>query len=198
MAVGLVRPHYPTAWLTGRLTEWRPRAHLTPGGNERDTTTTNGRSSRVRGSRQPSIYYSERVNKTWSSRTGGRTDVQSLLCPFYGALKTHSKARSSALGHPLMPDYAPHHHQRGPVHNAEGASIGRPHSHPAKHNTAPTFPVTHQSYLLPRQVSTRPSVRLCKKGAICCCRCLHLALPCPFGHLVANSSPLLLLLSQWP
>ena len=40
-----------------------------------------------------------------------------------------------------------------------GVSICRPHSHPAKHNTAPTatFPVTHQSYLLPRLVSTRPS-----------------------------------------
>ena len=85
--------------------------------------------------------------------------MQSLLCPFYGALKTHSKARSSALGHPLMPDYALHHHQRGPVHNAQGVSIGRPHLHPAKHNTAPTFPVTHQSYLLPRLASLHTSIR---------------------------------------
>ena len=159
--------------------------------------------------RQPSIYYSERVNKTWSSRTGGRTDrprvQRRLLCPFYGALQTHSKLDlRSALGHPLRPDYA--HYRRGPH-----PPLGYPfHLGETQHCPNSTFPVTHPPYLLPRHVPARPppssprpfflsvhpSVRLCKKGAICR---LHLSgrrqLTQPPPPPLRQSPPLL---SQWP
>ena len=136
-------------------------------------------------------------------RVDGRT-VQRLLCPFYGALKTHSKARSSALGHPLMPDYAHPRHQRG-------VSICRPHlltSGETQHCPDRDIPRDTSKLFIASSRVHRPSVRrsdFAKKGAICHCW-LPLSLSAsgsaslppgrPAPTRPPSSSPPLL--SQWP
>ena len=107
----------------------------------RDTTAATGRGN---GS-QVFIILKGSIKLGAREREDGRTDgprvQRRLLCPFYGALQTHSKLDlRSALGHPLRPDYA--HYRRGPH-----PLLGYP-SAPSRRNT--TLPQLN----IPRDTST--------------------------------------------
>ena len=104
----------------------------------RDTVATGGNGSQVFIILKGSIKLGARERE--DGRTDGPRVQRRLLCPFYGALQTHSKLDlRSALGHPLRPDYA--HYRRGP-HPLAGLSV------PSRRNT--TLPQLN----IPRDTST--------------------------------------------
>ena len=154
--------------------------------------------ARQRRQRQPSIYYSERVNKTWSSRTGGRT-----VGPKDGGREGGCSSNSSGgvCSARFMAHFKPIQSSIfvrlwvirlaqimpvivvGPIRWV----IPPFHLGETQHCPNSTFPVTHPPYLLPRHVpalppslhahvfpSIRPSVGLsdCAKkerSAVCIC-----------------------------